>query len=292
MTISTENFLKTIFLLQNDEQTLPSPTAVARSLDITNAAVTDMSKKLAAKGLVIYQKYKELSLTEEGEQIAVTTIRRHRLWESFLLEVLDVPLDKVHDEAESLEHHVSDYLTTKIDEYLGFPDFDPHGDPIPDSSGDFPDMSNFVFLDNIERNIAYKVTRIEHHSIDNLLKLRSLKLIPDSRVDLVEVLDEGDSLLLIVEKEKIVVPKWLAKKVWVKPLKLLSDLPFDQEAIIEDVVADKYKKRRFLDLGFIKGTKINKVMSAPSGDPCSYQIRGTTIALRNNEASQILIQYE
>lgn len=292
MTISTENFLKTIYLLTHDDDQDPSPSAIARILNISNAAVTDMARKLDAKELVDYQKYKNLKLTPKGEELAVKTIRRHRLWEAFLQEVLDVPLDKVHDEAESLEHHVSDYLTEKIDKYLGYPDFDPHGDPIPDSSGDFPDVSHFILLKNMTSDKAYKVMRIEHHRVDVLLRLRSLNILPGARVDLIDVMEDDGSILLKVNGEKVILPEWLSEKVEVKALDLLSGLPLNKSALIQDVIADKYQKRRFLDLGFVRGTSVQKVMSAPSGDPCSYEIRGTVIALRNEEAAKILIEYE
>ncbi|MFA8300756.1 MAG: DtxR family transcriptional regulator [Hyphomicrobiales bacterium] len=289
MTISTENFLKAIYLIQKDDDTGASASEIARHLDISNAAVTDMSRNLSSKGLIIYEKYKNLILTKTGADIAIRTIRRHRLWETFLKEVLDVPIDKVHDEAESLEHHMSEYLMDKIDGYLGFPDFDPHGDPIPDSKGEFPDCSDFIQLSDIDEEQTYKITRIEHHRIDILLKLRSLNLLPGERISFIRRFDDDGSLVLKTSKEKVIVEPWLFDKVMVKPLKSLFDIKVNESAIIEDVVAEKYQKRRFLDLGFVKGTSVSKVMKAPSGDPCSYEIRGTVIALRNDEASKILI---
>lgn len=128
---SVENFLKSIFTLRHDEGEKSSTTNMAMRLGISGPAVTDMAKKLSVKGLVVYAPYKELELTPAGLSLAVKVIRRHRLWEMFLYRVLKMDLGEVHREAEILEHQTSDSLLEKIDDYLGRPKFDPHGDPIP-----------------------------------------------------------------------------------------------------------------------------------------------------------------
>ena len=131
MSVSTENFLKAIFHFQNEGLEANS-SRMAKKLGISNAAVTDMAKKLSRQKLIIYQKYKGLKLTEKGRTLAVSIIRRHRLWELFLHDVLGLSWAEVHDEAEMLEHQTSNFLIEKIDKYLGHPEFDPHGAPIPD----------------------------------------------------------------------------------------------------------------------------------------------------------------
>ena len=132
---SEENYLKAIFSIELTNIKMVSTTHIAKSLKTKASSVTDMIKKLADKNLVNYQKYKGVSLTNEGKQIAVKIVRRHRLWEVFLVEKLHYNWDEVHDLAEQLEHIKSKTLINKLDEYLEFPSHDPHGDPIPDKNG-------------------------------------------------------------------------------------------------------------------------------------------------------------
>ena len=142
MSVSTENFIKSIYLLKSDYGLKANSSNLSKQLNISHAAVTDMSRKLAIKGWIVYEKYKEITLTPDGEKMALNIIRRHRLWELFLSSVLNIPVTKVHQEAEILEHQTSDFLIDKIDEYLGKPNFDPHGDPIPDFEGKLPKNNN------------------------------------------------------------------------------------------------------------------------------------------------------
>lgn len=161
MSVSTEDFLKSIYQLKFDFGKKASSSNLAESLCISNAAVTDMAKKLAAKGLVNYKKYKEIALTRKGKLLALSILRRHRLWESFLSEVLSLSPNEVHKEAEILEHQTSDHLLNKIDEYLGHPEFDPHGDPIPDSKGRLP-VSNTIQLMKGSKGSRYTIRRIQY----------------------------------------------------------------------------------------------------------------------------------
>ena len=134
-----ENYLKIIYHLSEELAGAEvSTNAVADMAQTKAASVSDMLKKLAEKELVNYQKYQGVTLTKLGENIALKVIRRHRLWEVFLVEKLNFTWDEVHNVAEELEHINSDKLVEKLDEYLGFPKFDPHGDPIPDHLGKFP----------------------------------------------------------------------------------------------------------------------------------------------------------
>lgn len=172
MSVSTENFIKSIYLLKSDYGLKANSSNLSKQLNISNAAVTDMSKKLAAKGWIVYKKYKEITLTPIGEKLALNIIRRHRLWELFLSSVLNIPVSKVHQEAEILEHQTSDFLIDKIDEYLGNPSFDPHGDPIPDGKGIFP-TNNSIHLADVKEGRKYRITRILHQDdglIDFLIK--------------------------------------------------------------------------------------------------------------------------
>ncbi|HMH33917.1 MAG TPA: metal-dependent transcriptional regulator [Puia sp.] len=133
---SKENYLKAIYHLQH-ESGMVSTNAVAAALQTRAASVTDMLKKLKLQKLVIYEKYKGFKLTAEGKKVAIRIIRKHRLWEYFLVEKLQFGWDEVHEVAEELEHISSKKLIDRLDSFLDFPQTDPHGDPIPDSQGKF-----------------------------------------------------------------------------------------------------------------------------------------------------------
>ncbi len=131
MSVSVENFIKTVYHLNENGEKDTKPGSIASELNISNAATTDMSRKLARKNLIYYQKYKPILLTAKGQKMALSVIRKHRLWETFLFENFNLSLDEIHREAELLEHQTSDFLADKIEELLGMPKVDPHGTPIP-----------------------------------------------------------------------------------------------------------------------------------------------------------------
>ncbi len=134
-TLSEENYLKAIFHLGYGHSDGVSTNAIAYKMDTKASSATDMVKKLAEKQLVNYKKYQGAKLTEQGRQAAVAVIRKHRLWETFLVEKLNFSWDEVHQVAEQLEHVESEKLIDELDAYLDFPKFDPHGHPIPDKNG-------------------------------------------------------------------------------------------------------------------------------------------------------------
>ncbi len=135
MTFSEENYLKTIFHLAAISDAGVSTNAIAEKMETKASSVTDMLKKLSDKELVSYKKYQGVSLTDKGLLAAKMIVRKHRLWEVFLVEKLDFNWDEVHDIAEQLEHIQSEQLINRLDDFLGNPTEDPHGDPIPDAQG-------------------------------------------------------------------------------------------------------------------------------------------------------------
>lgn len=135
MTHSEENYIKVIYHLSAVSPKGINTNAIAGMIESKASSVTDMLKKLADKELVFYQKYQGVTLTTKGIQVAKMIVRKHRLWEVFLVEKLDFNWDEVHEIAEELEHIQSEKLINRLDEYLGFPKEDPHGDPIPDKNG-------------------------------------------------------------------------------------------------------------------------------------------------------------
>lgn len=147
LTRAEENYLKTIFHLEQESKGKVPTKDIADRMETKPSSVTDMVQKLAEKDLVIYERYKGTNLTEEGIRMAANVIRKHRLWEVFLVEKLLFKWDEVHDIAEQLEHIQSNELISRLDDFLGNPDFDPHGDPIPDANGQFKRTSKRLLSD-------------------------------------------------------------------------------------------------------------------------------------------------
>lgn len=160
MTVSTENYIKAIYKQGKLSGKDTRLSTIAGLLNISNAAATDMARKLAKKNLVNYIKYKPLSLTENGLSMALNVIRKHRLWESFLYKTLNLSLHEIHREAEQLEHQTSDFLAEKIEKYLGNPATDPHGDPIPNLKGKPEDDKAQILLSNAEAGYRYEISRL------------------------------------------------------------------------------------------------------------------------------------
>ena len=160
MTISTDNFLKAIYKESKLSGAGTRLSKVATQLNISNAAATDMARKLAIKNLVNYTKYKPLTLTDYGNELALKVVRKHRLWESFLYKTLSLSLHEIHRESEVLEHLTSDFLTDKIDNYLGNPVTDPHGDPIPSANGQVNDDESLILLSEATPGANYEICRL------------------------------------------------------------------------------------------------------------------------------------
>lgn len=213
MSISIENFVKTIYLQEQRLGEDTRPGTLAKLLNISNAATTDMARNLAQKELVNYEKYQKLSLTPEGKKLALNILRKHRLWEAFLHKTLDLSLHEIHCEAERLEHLTSDFLANKIDSYLGFPASDPHGDPIPCSDGVIKPESDAIMLTNAELNKEYVIVRLFSSDPDffdfcvaNKLTLGASVKVEKSfdEMKMKEITIEGNKLLLNEEFTNII----------------------------------------------------------------------------------------
>ena len=160
MSIAIENFVKAIYKNGKHDIKDTKPGNIAKILGISNAAATDMAKKLAAKDILHYEKYQKLKLTEKGTKMALNVVRKHRLWESFLFKLFDMSLHDIHREAELLEHQTSDLLAEKISSYLGHPKFDPHGDPIPNEKGIITTKDASVALSKTQEGKSYIISRL------------------------------------------------------------------------------------------------------------------------------------
>jgi len=161
-TVSEENYIKAIYHLEQQHETVTT-NELAQELQTRAASVTDMLKKLKAKKLLNYERYKGFRLTPDGRKIAIGIIRRHRLWEYFLVEKLQFTWDEVHEVAEELEHVISTKLINRLDDYLGNPKVDPHGDPIPDRDGNIESTCQLSLLD-LPLNVSAELCNVGDQS--------------------------------------------------------------------------------------------------------------------------------
>jgi len=200
-----ENYLKAIYKLQEQNGETVGNSDLAKALDVQSASVTDMLKKMAKKKLINYEKSKGFKLTEKGRHIAINIIRKHRLWEVFLLEKLGFGWDEVHEMAEQLEHIQSEKLIDRLDQYLGHPKSDPHGDPIPNAHGVFT-KSKSILLSEAKTGTQLKFVGVTDHSSSFLTYLDKIGLsLGDSlTVKAIEVFDNSVTLQLKGKKESIV----------------------------------------------------------------------------------------
>ena len=196
---STENYLKIIFKLQQIEKGGVKPLHLARTLDVSPPAVTDMLKKLSEERFVDYTPYHGVKLTKKGMIHGQNMVRRHRLWEMYLHKMLGFPWDKVHEEAERLEHASSDDVINKIEEVLGFPEYDPHGDPIPSKEGVFPKAISSVPLSKCKVGEALKVIRVSDFDNDFLHYIDTLGIQLQKFVVIKEIRSFDHSLLISID---------------------------------------------------------------------------------------------
>lgn len=212
---SRENYLKAIFHLQEMHGTVTT-NHVAAELQTRAASVTDMLKKLNEQKLLLYEKYKGFKLTNEGRKVALQIIRKHRLWEFFLVEKLGFGWDEVHEMAEELEHISSKKLIDRLDEFLGFPKTDPHGDPIPDSQGRFT-LPRQVDLLNLPVNQQAEVSGIGDQSTEILELLNHKHIALGTWVEVKKKFAFDNSLELKIKNQSAVtISEHVAKNVFVK----------------------------------------------------------------------------
>jgi DtxR family transcriptional regulator, Mn-dependent transcriptional regulator len=213
-----ENYLKAIFQLsENDTETI-STNALAALLDTSAASVTDMLKRLTEKGLTAYERYKGVRLTASGEKVAILLVRKHRLWETFLVEKLAFSWDEVHAIAEELEHIQSDELINRLEKFLDFPRFDPHGDPIPDQNGKMEQRKQ-VFISDMQVQSKGLIIGVFEHSPTFLQYVEQLGLTIGTHIEILEKynFDNAFRLLLNHNEEKVISFK-VCQNLYAKPL--------------------------------------------------------------------------
>lgn len=190
-----ENYLKAIYRLSQKEPEKITPTAIADEMSINPASVVDMIKKLSEKELIRYAKRNGAKLTDKGNKIALDIVRKHRLWEKFLLEKLGYTWDVIHDIAEQLEHIKHEELADRLDKYLGHPEFDPHGDPIPNAKGEMPKTTN-TLLSEIEENQKCRVSAVKDTSSVFLQYLEQLNVSIGTQIKVVKKIPFDGSLVI------------------------------------------------------------------------------------------------
>lgn len=199
-TLSEENYLKAIYNLDKQGLAKITPTAISESLGNNPASVVDMLKKLVDKKLLQYEKSKGVKLTHAGQNVAISIVRKHRLWEAFLLEKLGYGWDEVHDIAEQLEHVYHPELADRLDKYLGFPKYDPHGDPIPKANGESA-VSYKTLLAEIDENKQCRVVAVKDTSTPFLQYLRKLNIGIGTSISVIEKIPFDGSLTIAINNE-------------------------------------------------------------------------------------------
>jgi DtxR family Mn-dependent transcriptional regulator len=211
--VSEENYLKAIHHLQEKGGQV-STNAVASSLGTKAASVTDMMKKLSAKGLLNYTPYYGFSLSTEGKKTALFIIRRHRLWEFFLSQKLGFSWEEVHQLAEELEHVSSKKLIDRLDEYLGYPSYDPHGDPIPDSKGKMT-ASNHLPLSSLPLHKSAEVCRVTNQSAEMLELLRHKAISIGTKLEVKKHFPFDQSIEIKLGSKTVTISEQAAKNIFV-----------------------------------------------------------------------------
>jgi DtxR family Mn-dependent transcriptional regulator len=214
MTISEENYIKVIYHLSQVSPKGVTTNAIAGTLDTKASSVTDMLKKLADKNWVSYQKYQGVSLTESGLLKAKMVVRKHRLWEVFLVEKLGFAWDEVHDIAEELEHIQSEALIARLDEFLGHPTFDPHGDPIPNAKGEMVKEER-ILLSEAQRNHTYRFIGVKDSSPGFLQYLDKQKIALGAPIELLEIEPFDHSICIRINEQELVLSQKIADNLYV-----------------------------------------------------------------------------
>ncbi|WP_225869511.1 metal-dependent transcriptional regulator [Pedobacter psychroterrae] len=200
LSYTEENYLKALLKLsfQNEDKPEAGTNEMAAYLGVKPATATDMLKKLKEKNLVSYQKYGKILLTDIGRKSGIAILRKHRLWETFLYEKLDFSWDEVHEVAEQLEHIQSAKLVDKLEEFLDFPEFDPHGDPIPKANGEMPVITK-TLLSELKNGDVCKVAAIKDTSTLFLQYLEKLHITIGTNLSVIEVIAFDGSLNIQIE---------------------------------------------------------------------------------------------
>lgn len=214
---SEENYLKALYKLSSKQVKKVNNIALAKSLNLNPATVLEMVRKLAKRNDIEVKADKSIELTEKGQKRALLTIRKHRLWEVFLVEKLGYKWSEVHDLAEQLEHIESDDLINRLESFLEFPTFDPHGDPIPDRKGKIK-YTNTIPLSEGQIGKTYEIIRLAETDDQFLKLLNKLQIQLKAKVKLIEQNSFDNSLLVLIQKKEVILSDKIASNLLVSTL--------------------------------------------------------------------------
>jgi len=215
ITLAEENYLKAILSISFNKEGKVSTNTIANEIGTSAASVSDMIKKLQEKELIKYEKYKGVELSSKGAKLATSIIRKHRLWETFLVNKLDFSWGEVHDVAEQLEHIKSTELVDKLDLFLGFPKFDPHGEPIPTKHGKIP-TSNTIPLNELQTGTKGNVMGVCMDEKAFLDYLTQLNISIGTRIELLEKISFDQSISIKIENTTQHISNDVAKHLLIK----------------------------------------------------------------------------
>ncbi len=219
MNAAQENYIKTILSLELENQ-IVTITKLANSLGIRPASVTEMVIKLQKAGWVRHEQYKSVTLSRKGKTAAAQILRRHRLWETFLHDILAFPWSEVHAEAEKFEHLTSENMERRMDALLGHPQFDPHGQPIPAADGTIhitPDEQSWLPLSALSQGQRGRIVQVKNESDSFLNYLDSINLKLNSRVKIENIVDFDRSMEIQTEKHNLFISHKVANEIIVSP---------------------------------------------------------------------------
>src|SRR5690606_24206045 len=213
-----ENYLKALLRITGEQGSggEAGTNQLAAKLNVRPATATDMLKKLREKQLVNYEKYGKISLTDTGRDLAVAIIRKHRLWETFLFDKLGFSRDEVHDIAEQLEHIKPDKLVERLDKFLGFPQFDPHGDAIPTANGDYIDEARLTLAEAVE-NLRYVIVAVKDNSPSFLQYVSEIGIRIHSQIQVLQTYAFDHSMALNIGGKTINISDKVAQNIYCRP---------------------------------------------------------------------------
>ena len=218
-----EDYLKAIYEITQREGTPVSTSSIAEYLDVTPPTATSMMEKLEERGFVEREKYRGVELTPEGETVALEVVRHHRLLETYLAEHLDYDWAEVHEEADRLEHHISEEFESRVAELLDDPEVDPHGDPIPSDSLEPLQRDDDATLGELGEGETVVVRRVSDRDADELAYLQEAGITPGTRLTVEEIAPIGMVTVRIADGERVSLPDTVADSIRVRPPEELSE---------------------------------------------------------------------
>jgi DtxR family Mn-dependent transcriptional regulator len=222
ISIKEEQYIKAIYILSeySKEQKAVATRAIAKKLGNSAPAVTDMLRRLREKEFIVYNKYKGVNLTNIGSQIAKQLVRRHRLWETFMVEKLHISWADVHTTAEQLEHIKSDELIEQLEAFLGYPRFDPHGEPIPDKNGNYT-FRNQILLANLGVGKSAIIVGVDEQSSEFLQYLQHVGIGINTPISIRKKYEFDQSMVVLINHSKeITLSNKVAQSIFIDPLLL------------------------------------------------------------------------